>query len=136
MDYLFECLAIGNIGDGQSEPEVEAILNLSEFGYETTRMYKHLYFPDFEYLRDLRMIDEGTRFIREHIQKRRRVLVHCFAGISRSTIMCMAYLYECGMSFEEALTFIQRQHPQADPHEALIRALYDWAEITYGSSEK
>jgi protein-tyrosine phosphatase len=118
MDFIFECLAIGDIGDGQSEPAVDVILNLSEFDYQTSRLYKHIYFPDFEYLKDLRVIGQCTQFIREHIQQRFRVLVHCFAGMSRSTTICMAYLYECGMSFDEALNLIQAKHPVASPHEA------------------
>jgi protein-tyrosine phosphatase len=63
---------------------------------------------------------------REHILQRHRVLVHCFAGVSRSATICAAYLYECGMSFDEALVFIQAKHPMAQPHEELWRALHDW----------
>ena len=131
MDWIFECLAIGDIGDGQGEPDVDVVLNLSEVEYETTRIYKRLYFPDFEYLRDLRVIGQCTHFIREQIQQRHRVLVHCFAGISRSTMICMAYLYECGMSFDEALAFIRTKHPIASPNETLVQALHDWYEIAY-----
>ena len=130
MDFIFECLAIGDLEDGQNEPPVEVILNLSEFAYQTTRIYKHLYFPDFEYLKDLRVIGECTQFIREHIQHRERVLVHCFAGISRSTTICMAYLYECGMSFQEALALIQQKRPIASPHKTLLRSLSDWYDIS------
>ncbi len=131
MDFIFTCLAIGDIGDGQGEPDVDVILNLSEIDYKTTCLYKHLYFPDFEYLKDLRVIGQCTQFMREHIQQRKRVLVHCFAGMSRSTTICMAYLYECGMSFDEALTCIRTKHPIANPHEALVRALRDWYEISH-----
>lgn len=131
MDFIFECLAIGDIGDGQNEPDVDVILNLSEIDYQTSRLYKHIYFPDFEYLRDLRVIGQCTQFIREHIQQHFRVLVHCFAGMSRSTAICMAYLYECGMSFDEALSLIQAKHPIASPHEALVRSLHDWYDSTH-----
>jgi len=131
MDYIFECLTIGDVHDGQSDPAVDVILNLSEIDYETTRIYKHLYFPDFEYLKDLRIIEQCTQFIRGHIQQRYRVLVHCFAGMSRSTTICMAYLYECGMSFDEALAFIRIKHPIANPHDALVQALHDWYDIAH-----
>jgi len=93
-------------------------------------IYKRIYFPDFEYLKDLSLVGQCTGFIREHIVQRHRVLVHCFAGVSRSVTICMAYLYECGMSFEEALALIREKHPIANPHEALIRSLHDWYSIS------
>lgn len=129
MDFIIDCLAIGELGDGHDNPPVDVILNLSEFDYQTSCIYQRIYFPDFEYLKDLSLIDQCTTFIREHIRQRNRVLVHCFAGVSRSAMICMAYLYECGMSFEEALTLIQEKHPIARPHETLLRSLHDWYDI-------
>ena len=126
MDFLMECLAIGDLQDGESDPPVDAILNVSEFDYVTSRLYKHLPFPDFEYLRDLTIIGQCTQFIREQIAQRQSVLVHCYAGISRSSTICIAYLYECGMSFGEALAFIHQRRPIAYPHDALLRSLHDW----------
>jgi protein-tyrosine phosphatase len=131
MNFIIDRLAIGELLDGESNPPVAAILNLSEFEYQTPLIYKHIYFPDFEYLKDLALIGQCTEFIREQIMQRHRVLVHCFAGISRSTMICMAYLYECGMSFEEALTFIREKHPVANPHETLVHSLYDWYGCLY-----
>jgi protein-tyrosine phosphatase len=130
MDFIIECLAIGELVDGESNPPVDAILNLSEFNYHTPLIYKRIYFPDFKYLEDLSLIGQCTEFIREQITQRHRVLVHCFSGISRSAMICMAYLYECGMSFEEALTLIREKHSIANPHEALIRSLHDWYDIS------
>jgi protein-tyrosine phosphatase len=126
MTFLMECLAIGELTDGESHPLVDAILNLSQFDYASPRIYKRIYFPDFEYMQDLSLIGQCTQFVREQIAQRHRVLVHCFAGISRSSTICTAYLYECGMSFAEALAFIQAKYPAAQPHEALMQSLYDW----------
>ena len=126
MDFIIECLAIGDLADGESDPAVDAILNLTRFDYHVRVPYKRLYFPDFEYLEDLAVIGECTQFIHEHISQRHRVLVHCFAGVSRSSTICTAYLYECGMSFDEALALVQQKHPIAEPHEELWRSLHDW----------
>ncbi len=134
MNFIIECLAIGELIDGENNPPVDAILNLSEFNYHTRLIYKRIYFPDFDYLKDLSLIGQCTEFIREQIGQRNRILVHCFAGISRSPMICMAYLYECGMSFEEALIFIQEKHPSANPHEALLRSLHDWYGISYNQA--
>jgi histidinol-phosphate aminotransferase len=126
MDFLMECLAIGDLEDGESAPPVDAILNLTRFEYPTSRIYRQVYFPDFEYMQDLSLIGQCTEYIREQIALRHRVLVHCFAGISRSSAICIAYLHECGMSFGEALDFIKLRHPIAQPHEELLRSLHDW----------
>jgi len=134
MNFIIECLAIGDLADGENHPPVDVILNLSEFQYQTLLIYKHLYFPDFEYLKDLSLIGQCTEFIHAHIRQRQRVLVHCFAGISRSAMICTAYLYECGMSFAEALAFVRQKHPSANPHEALMRSLHDWYEISGAKS--
>lgn len=126
MDFIINCLAIGDLTDGQSNPPVDAILNLSEFDYNSPLLYKQIYFADFEYMKDLALIGQCTQFIREQIMQRHHVLVHCFAGISRSSTICTAYLYECGMSFDEAIALIQQKRPIAQPHEELLRSLHDW----------
>lgn len=136
MDFIMDCLAIGDLTDGESDPPVEAILNLTQFDYTSPRMYKQIYFPDFEYMQDLSLIGQCTQFIREQIEQRHRILVHCFAGISRSSTMCLAYLYECGMSFDEALAFIVRRRPTARPHEELLRSLHDWYEGSRNGSRR
>ena len=130
MDFIIDCLAIGDLADGESGPPVEAILNLSRFDYQSGLIYKQIYFPDFEYIKDLSLIGKCTRFIREQIAQRHRILVHCFAGVSRSATICTAYLYECGMSFAEALTLVQAKHPIAQPHGELIRSLHDWYDLS------
>lgn len=126
MNFIFDRLAIGELLDGQSAPPVDAILNLSEFNYAPQCVYRQIYFPDFQYMQNPALIGQCTAFIREHIRRQHRVLVHCFAGISRSTTICVAYLYECGMSFSEALHFVQAKHPIANPHAELLRSLHDW----------
>ena len=126
MHFIIDCLAIGELTDGEATPLVEAILNLSQFDYVSPRIYKQIYFPDFEYMQDLSLIGQCTTFIREQITQRHRVLVHCFAGISRSSMICTAYLYECGMSFDEAFALVREKHPVAQPHEELLRSMYDW----------
>ena|SRR3989338_2806806 len=47
----------------------------------------------------------------------RGALVHCEAGVSRSTSVCIAYVISAlGLSFEESLAFVSRMHPRADPN--------------------
>ena len=45
-----------------------------------------------------------------------RVLVHCIAGISRSTSASIAILIQHGMSYEDAYNQIATQRPQLEPN--------------------
>lgn len=130
MDYIFSRLALGNIRDARAEPPVDAILNLSEFHYPTNRIYRCLYFPDGMYIHPLDLIGECTEFIRDQLQQGHSILVHCAEGISRSCVIGAAYLYECGMSLDEALALIRAKRPIVNPAPLLIRALRDYYGLT------
>ena len=53
-----------------------------------------------------------------------RVLVHCYAGISRSSTMVIGYLMEKqGMSFDEALAHVRRAWPRASPNTGFANQL-------------
>ena len=59
-------------------------------------------------------------FIDMHLKKQQGVLVHCFAGISRSVSAVCAYLmYKKNLNFAQALDFIRerRSIPPPDPNE-------------------
>jgi len=129
MDFILSRLALGNVRDAQRDPPVDAILNISEFHYPTERIYRNLYFPDGIYIQPLALIGECTEFIHEQLQQGRRILVHCAEGISRSCVIGAAYLYECGMSLEEAIALIRSKRPIVNPSPSLIRALRDYYRI-------
>jgi hypothetical protein len=57
-----------------------------------------------------------NRFIEKHSETN-AVLVHCAAGVSRSSTIVIAYLmYKLQMEFEDALHFLKNCHPQAYPN--------------------
>lgn len=61
-------------------------------------------------------------WIREGIRSGGSALIHCHAGISRSSSGIITYLVWNGMSVEEALTLLKRQHPIASPHPDVLRS--------------
>ena len=61
-------------------------------------------------------IREEANWVIDHLKKDESVLVHCVAGMNRSTTICCAVLMLVeGLSAEEALVRVREQHPWAKP---------------------
>jgi dual specificity MAP kinase phosphatase len=73
-------------------------------------------------LAQLRM---GAAFIDEAVRAGKRVLVHCHAGVGRSTLLCTCYLVYAGMDVEEAWQTVQTKRTIAylnSDQEAVLQA--------------
>ena len=67
------------------------------------------------------MLDEATEFI--HFAHS-PVLVHCFAGVSRSSSIVIAYLMRfTKMTFSFASDCLTRKHPRAQPNPKFLKDL-------------
>jgi hypothetical protein len=61
-------------------------------------------------------IFQEAAWVTERLRAGRRVLVHCYAGINRSsTVCCAALMFLEGISPEEALARVRQYHPLAWP---------------------
>jgi atypical dual specificity phosphatase len=70
--------------------------------------------------------DITFRFI-ERYSKTSGVLVHCAAGISRSSTIIIAYVMKkLGLSFTEGFDYVQRRHPNTDPNIGFIYQLQQY----------
>ncbi|GAB4851138.1 Dual specificity protein phosphatase 1 [Ancistrocladus abbreviatus] len=68
--------------------------------------------------------DECFNFIDEAKETGGGVLVHCFAGKSRSVTVVVAYLMKMhGMSLNEALKYVRSKRPQASPNPGFMEQL-------------
>ena len=116
-------LFIGGL-DAQSmeRPQVDAVLNLGE---EASRWVKgqSRHFNDRTSSRGegrngmtVEEICEEAAWVIEHLKNNQRVLVHCVAGMNRSTTICCAVLILLeGLSAETALERVREHHPWARP---------------------
>lgn len=67
----------------------------------------------------LAFIEEGRR--------QGKVLVHCFAGRSRSVTVLTAYLMKChGLGVEEALGLLKEKRPESSPNSGFLEQLKDY----------
>ncbi|CAN6445874.1 unnamed protein product [Victoria cruziana] len=71
--------------------------------------------------------DECFSFIDDAKEKGGGVLVHCFAGRSRSVTIVLAYLMKKrNMSLIEALDHVKNKRPQIAPNEGFIMQLHNF----------
>ncbi len=80
-------------------------------------VYIKLNLHDFPIQRLHGVLEPSYRFINEVIDKGGTVIVHCAAGISRSSSIVIYYLmrkYRC--SYAEALNHLKSVHPRANPN--------------------
>jgi hypothetical protein len=64
----------------------------------------------------LEVIRAEANWVIEHLRKNRRVLVHCAAGMNRSSTLCCAALILLeGLTAEQALERVREHHPWARP---------------------
>lgn len=55
--------------------------------------------------------------MREGVVAGKRILVHCHAGISRSSSIVIGWMMMTrNLTFNQALTYVRRRHPSADPN--------------------
>lgn len=61
----------------------------------------------------------------DFVDKDDRVLVHCYAGISRSTAMGLGLLVSAGVSVQDALTHVHADRPNMSPNKLILRLIDD-----------
>lgn len=72
----------------------------------------------------IEMLDEATDWI---YNTNGSVLVHCFAGISRSSAIILAYLMKYKkMSYDKAWKYLLQHHPSSAPNPKFVRDLLSY----------
>lgn len=70
------------------------------------------------------VLSECLPFLRNSIECKQNVLIHCNAGVSRTSMMAIAYLmqYE-GLSYEEAYSLVKSKRPAIQPNNGFKKQL-------------
>lgn len=67
------------------------------------------------------------RYAHPHSPHRKRVLIHCMAGVSRSTTVLTAWLMKSfGMPLDEALKLIKTKRPIVNPNHGFMKILREY----------
>ncbi|KAG8045135.1 hypothetical protein GUJ93_ZPchr0008g13835 [Zizania palustris] len=103
----------------------------SEFNYKKIEVLDR---PDIDLAKHF---DECFSFIDESISTGGNVLVHCFAGRSRSVTIVVAYLMKKHqMSFQSALSLVRSKRPQVAPNEGFMCQLENFEKSLQGPTSR
>ena len=105
------------------DPDIKSKYNIS-FKNKT---WLHIKYEDTSVNADQIQKDlhSGADFINYHINKKNQcVLVHCWAGISRSSTMVIAYLIKYkNMTYSDASRFVRKKRPKIQPNYSFQQGL-------------
>lgn len=79
---------------------------IEEFGFE----YKHIPIPDFS-TPTLEQIEEFVTFVNNLLSSKKKIVVHCEAGIGRTGTMLACYLVSKGYNAENAISEVRKRRP-------------------------
>jgi len=72
------------------------------------------------------MLERGVAFVREHLARGRRALIHCEHGIGRSATLALAVLVSEGLSPLDALNLAKDRRERVSPSPAQYACWRDW----------
>jgi len=128
MDQIRPWLFIGAYRDTMNKSHLDyksirAMLQLAEKVEQPNIVSLYLPVEDLAPISS-KHIRQGVDFIREHKQKRNRILVACGAGMNRSSAFSAAALKEEeGLSLFEAFKEVKGYHPESMPHQPVWESL-------------
>eukprot|EP00658_Telonema_sp_P-2_P033341 TRINITY_DN24490_c0_g1_i12.p1 TRINITY_DN24490_c0_g1~~TRINITY_DN24490_c0_g1_i12.p1 ORF type:complete len:136 (-),score=30.28 TRINITY_DN24490_c0_g1_i12:393-800(-) len=84
------------------------------------------------------LFDEAIAFITEARKAKRGILIHCFAGLSRSVTITVAYLMKTlyPMTRDDALALIRQSRPAAEPNRGFMETLLKYEKVLRRAHEK
>ena len=87
--------------------------------YENENIFKYLYIPlyDSESQKLDKYLDKTNAFIKEGSENGNKILIHCGAGVSRSSTICLMYMIiEKKYKFSDAYTLIKQKRKCVMPN--------------------
>lgn len=146
-DYLpceiQEGIFLGSIGAAHNKDElinhkithILSVANMVEAMYPSEFKYKQIEVRDSADVDLEEHFDDCFAFIDEARQSGGAVLVHCFAGRSRSVTVVVAYLMKTyGMNFSQAFDLVRAKRPQATPNPGFVVQLKQFERKLGGAS--
>jgi protein-tyrosine phosphatase len=138
FDWITDRLAVGGCFPRDREielartHEVRAVVDLRsedcDDGALLTKAgirFLHLPTPDLQPV-SVAMLDEGVAFVRAHLNRGQRVLIHCQHGIGRSALLALCVLVDGGMEPMAALTLAKDARERISPSPSQFEGWCRW----------
>lgn len=131
MDEIINNLYLGSLHAGSNGAElrkqgITRVINLSYVSYPEYEgiTYKTINLYDSPSADIGIYFDECVAFIDDALSKNEKILVHCYAGISRSSSIVLAYLMKrYNYSLKEAVEIVKKKRPIVQPNRGFMRQL-------------
>jgi protein-tyrosine phosphatase len=118
--HLAEAHRIGAIVDLRGE-HCDDQRSLTAAGID----FLHLPTPDLEPATPA-MLDTGVAFVREHLDRGEKVLIHCQHGIGRSPLLALCVLVDLGLEPLDALTLAKDRRAAVSPSRSQYEGWANW----------
>jgi len=109
--------------------EIECpILNYEDSGI----FFKRLVLPDHKSKSQLsiELLENAFKNLKNLIQKKSPVFIHCYAAVERSPLLCLTYLIkEKDMHFDDALAYLMQVHKGTNPMNSQLKILKEYISI-------
>lgn len=130
-NFIYQNIYLGSVISSNNyqwlkENKITHILGLIDYQHRYSDI-KYLVYGDVDDMPGQNIIQNFKptfKFIDESTKEGGNILIHCHAGISRSTTIVVAYLmYKYGMSFTEAFDLTKKERPIVHPNYGFILQL-------------
>lgn len=137
MDEIIPNLYLGSLHAGINKEKLKQqhfkkVINLSYVDYPKDEAIEYLTINVYDSpSADIQQyFRECCAFIDDGLQRNEKVLVHCYAGISRSTSVVVAYLmWKKNITSDQALEYVRKKREIANPNLGFMRQLKEFEEI-------
>lgn len=145
MSKIKDGVYIGNWRDAQNRVffvnhKISHVLcSASELRPVFADQYEYLHLPAQDTLlyNISRHFESAADFIKAAIEAGGKILVHCFAGISRSSSFVLAYLIKHeGMNLAEALRLCRNKRKIVSPNPNFLQHLKKWEQLHFKAKEQ
>lgn len=130
MSVILPNLLLGNVADADAvargaRPDVDAMLTVAaELPYSGIKNYAYIPMADSPTQDLLSNLPDALSFISFELEQGHTVLVHCYAGVSRSASVVIAYLMMArGMSLDQAYAHVKARRPIIHPNPGFMQQL-------------
>jgi len=126
INEIIPNLFLGDLeGALANKDNFDIIINLSTYKYVTIPLQYFISIEDTPKQEIVEYINVCNKIIEDGLKNNKKILVHCFAGKSRSSSIILGYLMTTrNWTYEEAFDFVNKQRTSDNPIQPNVGFIY------------